>query len=283
MAFASTLPPGCLVVDENNWRQYAKVNAGSDEEGRPVSESGYIERDYASVPLCSGYAARKFPKELLLSDEDCREIIEEREKRGARLIDRCEKSGIFTLDQSPSWYCWCYSTVHGVMAQGIAQNEEPRTLCPESVAGPIMNYRKKGGWCSKALAYIADPEKGVADTIAWPWESHKQANNSKYFEPSRANARLTIVPEWWDIENWEEKKSALARGHACPSCYNYEGHATCSTELIWRDGQFGVIDIDSYYERNGKRFHARARMGSRAHSQDTVAIRRVSANMLGAA
>ena len=281
MAFSSTLPAGCLIVDENNWRQFAKVNAGADDEGNPVSESGYIERNYAVNPLGVGYAARKFPKELLLSDEDCREIIEEREKRGTRLIDRCEKSGVFTLDQSPSWYCWTYSTVHGVMAAEISQNESPRTLSPESVAGPIMNYRKKGGWCSKALAYIA--EHGVADTTAWPWESHKQANSSKYFDGSRANAAQTIVTEWWDLETWDEKKSALARGYPCPSCYNYEGHATSSTELIWRDGQFGVIDIDSYFERNGNRFHARARMGSRAHSQDTVAIRSVTPNMLGAA
>lgn len=277
MAFSSTLPAGCLIVDENNWKQFIQPVSGPNGE----SESGYIPRDYGADPLASGFAARRMPKELILSEDDCIEIIKEREAKGTRLIDRCEKSGIFTLDQSPSWYCWEYANTHGLMAAAISQNETPRRLCPESVAGPIMKYRKQGGYCSLGLAYTV--ENGQADTNAWPWESHKQANNPKYFQPSRDNAALTKVPEWWDIDSWEEKRSCLVRGIPCPSCYNYEGHATCSIELIYRDGQLGVIDIDSYYIRNGRRFHARARMGSRAFSQDTVAICGVTPNSLPAA
>ena len=273
MAFSSSLPAGCLVVDENNWRQFIKP-VGADG----VSESGYVPREYGADPIGSGYASRPFPDELLIPRSDWKDIIEARERNGERLIDRCEKSGVFTLDQNPSFYCWCYSTIHGVMTQMIAQNEPPRTLVPESVAGPIMNYRKQGGYCSLALAYIA--EHGVADTSAWPWTSHAQANKRQYFEPSRANAALTIVPEWYDLENFDQKMSALLRGMSCPSCYDYEGHATNSVEPIYRDGQFGVIDIDSYYHRNGDRFHARARMGSKAHSSDTVAIRLVTPNSL---
>jgi hypothetical protein len=62
-----------------------------------------------------------------------------------------------------------------------------------------------------------------------------------------------------------------------PDGYSYEGHATCSAELIWRDGQEGCIDIDSYFQ--GK-FHARARMGSRAMGHDAIAIRSVTPNQL---
>lgn len=276
MAFASSLPAGCLVTDENNWKQFTQPVSSADG----TSESGYIPRDYGDDPLGSGYAARMMPENLLIPKSDWKDIIEQRERDGTRLIDRCEKSGIFTLDQNPSWYCWAYSTVHGVMAANISQNEAPRLLVPESVAGPIMNYRKQGGWCSKALDYIA--KNGVADSHAWPWTSHAQANKKLYFEDSRENSGLTLVSEWWDIQSWEEKASCLLMGIPCPSCYNYEGHATCSVELIWRDGQFGIIDIDSYYKRNGNRFHARARMGNRAYSQDTVAIRSVTPNSLPA-
>jgi hypothetical protein len=274
MAFSSSLPAGCLVVTEDNWKQFAKGVAGPDGE----SESGYIPRDYGAMPLGEGYAARRMPKEMILSEEDCIEIIKEREAKGTRLIDRCEKSGIFTLDQSPSWYCWCYSMTNVVMAAMISQNETPRLLSPESVAGPIMNYKKKGGWCSLARDYMA--KNGIADTNAWPWESHKQANNPKYFKESRDNAAQTLIPEFWDLQDWAEKRSCLARGLPCGACYDYEGHATGSIELILRDGQLGCIDIDSYFVRNGRRFHARARMGSRAFSQDTVAVCGVTPNSL---
>jgi hypothetical protein len=274
MAFESSLPAGAIVIDDSNWRDHVKPVSGPDGE----SESGYIPRDYGAEPIASGYAAKKMPRELIIPRSEWRGMIEERERTGKRLVDRLTKSGIFILNQSPSWYCWCYSTVNGVMAALISQNETPRLLSPESVAGPIMNYRKQGGWCSKALAYIA--EHGVADANAWPWKSHVQANNRKYFAESRENAALTKVTEWWDLETWEEKASCLLRGITVPSCYSYQGHATNSVELIYRDGDFGIIDNDSY-SQNGK-FHAYVRMGRRAFSDDTVAIRSVSSNQLPA-
>jgi hypothetical protein len=273
MGFQSALPVGCPITTEQELNAPVR---GLDSNG--VSESGYIPRDYGEDPVFSGFGARKFPRELLIPEDEWKERIEERERKGMRLVDRLEKSGVFKLNQSPSWYCWCYATIHGVMGANIGQNEPPRMLVPESVAGPIMNYRKQGGWCSKALAYIA--EHGVADTSVWPWTSHSQANKRQYFEGSRENARLTIVGEWYDDLNREEKASCLLMGIPVPDCYNYEGHATCSVELIYRDGTFGVIDIDSYYRTQ---FHARARMGSRAWGSDAVAIRSVTPNSLGAA
>jgi hypothetical protein len=273
MAFKSILPAGCLVVTDDNWRDFVQPMRGDG-----VSESGYRERDLSEDPLFSAVGAKRFPKELLIPENEWKERIEERQRKGLRLVDRLEKSGVFRLNQSPSWYCWCYATTHGVMAAMIAQNEPPRMLSPESVAGPIMNYRKQGGWCSKALAYIV--KNGIADTTAWPWESHRQANNRKYFEGSRENAALTKVPEFWDGLNREEKMSCLLRDIPVPDCYNYEGHATCSVEPIYDGREFGVIDIDSYFR--GK-FHARARMGRRAWGTDAVGIRVVSPNSLGVA
>jgi hypothetical protein len=53
-------------------------------------------------------------------------------------------------------------------------------------------------------------------------------------------------------------------------------------ELIWRDGQEGCIDIDSYYRRNGNKFHARARMGGRAMGSTPSGIRSITPNSLPA-
>jgi hypothetical protein len=274
MAFNSTLPAGCLIVTDDNYSDFAvPVRNG-------VSETGYIPRDYSEQPLGALIGGRRFPKELIIPREVRREMVEERERKGARLFDRLEKSGIFTLDQDPSWYCWCYAATHGVMSTNVSQNEVLRTLCPESVAGPIMNYRKQGGWPTRALEYMVD--NGIADTNGWPWESHRQANDRKYYDGSRENAGLTKVSELWDCETWDEKASCLLLGFAVPDGYNYEGHATCSVELIIRDGQEGCIDIDSYFRRNGRKFHARARMGGKAMGSGPTAVRSVTPNQLPA-
>lgn len=270
MEFNSSLPLGCEVVTDSNWWEFAKPLNGDG-----VSESGYIERDYDAVPLGSMAAFKRMPKELIIPREVRKEMVEERERKGLRLIDRLEKSGVFRLNQSPSWYCWCYATTHGVMGRIIYQNEPARMLSPESVAGPIKNYRKQGGQASNAASYMM--KYGIADTSAWPWTSHGQANNRKYFEGSRQNAGLTMIDEAWDLADWDEKASCLLHGFMVPDGYSYEGHATCSAELIWRDGQEGCIDIDSYYR--GK-FHARARMGRKAMGHDAIAIVGVTPNSL---
>jgi hypothetical protein len=270
MAFNSTLPRGCEIVTDKNYTDFKRPMR------RGVSETGYIERDFDEHPIGSFAGSRRMPKELIIPREVRREMVEERERKGLRLIDRLEKSKVFRLNQSPSWYCWCYAAVNGVMGQLIAQNEPARMLVPESVAGPIKNYRKQGGWSPEAIAYMV--KHGVADRSAWPWTSHTQANKRQYFEPSRANAALTKVDEFWDLETWDEKASCLLLDHMCPDGYSYEGHATCSAELIWKNGQEGCIDIDSY-SRNGS-FHARARMGGRAMGHDPVAIRSVTPNSL---
>src|SRR5688572_30466617 len=117
MAFNSTLPNGCDVVTEVNFRDFAfKIRKG-------VSESGYIPRDYAEQPLGSIVGSRRMPQELIIPREVRIEMAEERERKGLRLDRRLERSGVFRLDQDPSWYCWCYAATHGVMGQIISQNE----------------------------------------------------------------------------------------------------------------------------------------------------------------
>jgi hypothetical protein len=259
MPFRSTLPAGCQVVTEKNYTNWRRHMTGG------VSESGYIPRDYSAVPLASFAGSRRMPQELIIPRNVRREMVKERERKGLRLIDRLEKSGVFRLNQSPSWYCWCYAAIHGVMGQIISQNEPARMLSPESVAG----------WSPEAVAYMV--EHGVADVSAWPWESHRQANNPKYFDDSRENAALTKVDEVWDLENWDEKASCLLMGLMVPDGYSYEGHATCSAELIFDGDEEGCIDIDSYFQ--GK-FHARARMRRRAMGHDAIAIRSVTPNQL---
>ena len=48
-----------------------------------------------------------------------------------------------------------------------------------------------------AIRYIM--RHGVADTTAWPWENHKQANSPRYFASSRENAAETKIDQSFDV------------------------------------------------------------------------------------
>lgn len=274
MGYQSSIPVGAKIVTETNWRDFVKPLAGDG-----VSESGLIIRDYDQVPVGSQGRVGRMPANMLIPRVEWAERIEEQERKGLRLIDRCESTGLFRLNQSPSWYCWTYAAVIAAMARLVQQNETPRLLTPESVAGPIMNYRKQGGWCSLALDYMM--EHGIADANAWPWQSHSQANKRQYFEPSRDNAAQTKVLEAWDIQTFEEKMSCLIRGIPLGSCYNREGHARASISPYYDGRNFGCIDNDSY-STSSDPYDTQVRVGNAAVSQDTVAIVSVSPNSLPA-
>lgn len=244
--FVSELPKGTVVIDDSNASQFKKRY-----NSHGVSESGYVPRDLKAFPVGSMPFTAKFPKELYIPREQWKERIEEKQRKKTRLSDLCTASPVKWLNQSPSWYCWCYAVVHAVMVTRIVQNEPYRALVPESVAGPIKNYRKQGGWGSQALKYIA--EHGVADETVWPRIKHADANTPKYFEGSRTNAAETKIDEWWDLSNdFDAKASLMLRNFPVPSGYNFMGHEMCSIDLVvLKNGGFGCMDLDSYAQ-NGK-------------------------------
>lgn len=273
MSFRSTLPPDTPEIADDNWTEFAIPMAGRDEDGAQVSETGYTPRDFDQSPRGSIVCAEAFPHSMLIPRSEWRERIEEKERKKTRLSDLCTAAGPIWTNQSPSWYCWCYCVTHGVMALNAVQNERPRRLVPESVAGPIMNYRKKGGWPSKALDYIA--EHGIADDTAWPWNGHTAANKKQYFAPSRANAAQTKITEWWELRTFEEKASCLLRNIPVPSGYSWMGHAMASIDLIvMRGGGFGCLDLDSYARNN--MYNTKAIEERRAAGNDMVAPRFIS-------
>ena len=286
--FVSRLPEGTRVVTEKNLGRHNKL-WHKLRDGTLVSQTGLVVRNYVTRPIACAARSRRMPPELLVPRDEWIPRIEERQRKKERLIDRLldtfitfrgQRVCLFALlNQSPSWYCWCYAMTTALMASRVAENEAPRLLIPESVAGPIMRYRKQGGYCTLAWNYMA--QHGVADAEAWPWERHAQANSSRYFEPSRANAALTKPFEGWDLETFDEKMSCLLRDIPTGSCYDREGHARASVDAIYRNGQFGIIDIDSY--PRGGQVDLVARMGRAAHSQDTVACRATSPNSLATA
>lgn len=269
MSFVSTLPQGTIEITDKNFQDYSMPVAYIDEHGGRVSDSGYISRDFEEQPRGSVPEIIPFPDELLIPRDEWKERIEEKERKKQRLTDKCLAAGDIWLNQKPSWYCWCYCVVQGTMAALIEQGDPARRLVPESVAGPIMGYRKKGSWPSKAVEYAA--RHGIADDTAWMWESHSQANSSRYFQGSRENASLTKPHKWCDVVTFEQKASLLLRNAPIPSGYGWMGHAMCSADLvIMSNGAFGCLDIDSY-ARHG-RFNTQAIQEDKADGEDMIGL-----------
>lgn len=264
--FVSALPNDTEIIDDKNWQQFKKPY-----NTHGVSATGYVPRDLKAFPVGSMECTARFPRELLIPREQWKERIEEKQRKKTRLSDLCTASPVKWLNQSPSWYCWCYAVVHGVMVTRIVQNEPYRALVPESVAGPIKNYRKQGGWGSQALKYIA--EHGVADETVWPRTNHSDANTPKYFEASRKNAAETKIAEWWDLsDDFDAKASLLLRNIPVPSGYSWMGHEMCSIDLVvMPNGGFGCMDLDSY-ARNGK-YNTQTLSESKGTGDDMVSPR----------
>lgn len=237
MSYVSPLD-GDQIVTMQNWRDFARPQSGD-------LCSGYVPRSWVDQPLGSSPYAGRMPKELVIPEADWPEWIERKDREQSWLTDIASDMGNIWWNQDPSWYCWCYCVVQGCQLSLGLRGERTRRLVPESVAGPIMNYRKQGGWPLQAVEYIA--EHGVADDSVWLGATHAQRNNSRYFAGSRENAALTRLKEWWDVADYAELVSLLLRNFPVPLGYGWMGHAMLAARVVLlKNGDTAIKLIDSY-------------------------------------
>lgn len=241
--FVSELPSGVTIVTEKNYRDFARPQEGD-------LCSGYVPRSWVDAPLGASPYAGRMPHSLIIPEDEWADRIADKQANKSRLSDVATAMGDIWWNQDPSWYCWCYCVVQGAqLSLGLA-GDKTRRLVPESVAGPIMNYRKKGGWPLMAVEYIA--EHGVADESVWPGSTHDERNSSRYFDGSRENAAKTKFAEWWDVADYRELVSCLLRNQPVPLGYPWMGHAMLAVDVVLlQGGGTGILLLDSY-ARNGK-------------------------------
>lgn len=267
MSFQSELFRGEVVIDSTNFQRHTRY----DRNG--VSQTGYVHRDRDKLPTGT-VGSRRMPRELIIPRDEWHERIEEQQRTKTRPTDFASRTGIEWLNQSPSWYCWCYCVVQAAMLRLAIQGEPYRgRLVPESVAGPIMNYRKQGGMPHQAVEFAK--REGIADARAWPWQSHRQANDRRYYAGSRDNAAKIKIGETWDLETLDELASCLLRQIPVPGAYLFMGHAMAAADLLslgrgTRDSDFGVRNIDSY--ARGGRFNSQVLKGRQAIGDEMIAI-----------
>lgn len=183
---------------------------------------GLIPRDYKAYPHGSlGYAK---PFEIEFLDDELRDRI--REMTTIRQL--ADEYGYYTKDQNGLGYCWVYSVTRAAeLARLMAGDHEYKPLSPESVGGPINDYRNEGGWCGPAIEYAA--RYGFMYEADWP----KWALDPKYDDPAKRESNKIF--EWFDLEpgNKRQLLTALVLRYVCPVEVNAWGHAICATVPHW--------------------------------------------------
>jgi len=259
------------VMDESSWQPYA-MPMYDDEDGRPVSLSGYTPRDYEKDPLGSGVGAVALPQALLdqYPDEKVwRERFKELEAKGQDIPTILQKSfeaGVWCgLNQNPTNYCWCYAVIHAIMIQRLLNGEPFHRLSPYSVACIVKNFSNNGGWGGEACAQVV--KEGVATEEFWPMEKPTMSgserssanmsairNGRQYLASSRANAAMKRCTEFNEVpaRSIAHKMAALCVPLPVASGYNRIGHERCTIAgIITSSGALGYADLDSYTD-NGR-------------------------------
>jgi hypothetical protein len=173
-------------------------------------------------PLGSIHGTTSFPSELLLDDKQIKERIEELERTKTDLVSLLQylwaNKQWIGLNQDPTNYCWCFAVIHAIMILRALSGEPFKRLSPFSVACIVKGFRNNGGWGGEANEQCV--KEGVATEEFWPFgipgsgkvqSANMAAFDRKYLAPSRANAALHKVTEFWELEpnNDQQKLSAL--------------------------------------------------------------------------
>lgn len=240
MAWYSKLSSKEFIIDEDNAHTVYVPPQGQSK--------GLEPRDYSIDPVGLNGLAAPFDDNFLIPRSEWPARIEEMEKTESRLSDFMRRGQVPSLDQNGTNYCWCHGFVTGILALRAANGQPFVDLSPASAAAQIKNFRNSGGWGTQALKFIQ--EHGVAEAKLWP---HNAINRKYLTAEMKANARLYLVPDWYDFpdvsgaKRFDFKMSCLLRRIPVPSGYNWWSHETCGLDPVMvGNNKFGCRERNSW-------------------------------------
>ncbi len=119
-----------------------------------------------------------------------------RAKEGHWLYDFCVRENIPCLDQNPLNFCHAYSVVTAAMVQRAVQGHGKWSPAPESVGGPVTNWRDRGAAIESDMLQIA--KAGCCDlSFLRAPHSLKPATWKTGWQAEALNHKVT---EWWDCD-----------------------------------------------------------------------------------
>lgn len=229
------------VIDDSNYLRYA-----DDRSTKPMRR--YDGRDYGKHPFGSmpfgAIPWKTFP------EHEWEDRIEEANRLKTFPIYHQLRKKTPILNQKQLPYCWAYAVAGAVQSVRACAGFPTVHLSATSFAAPGKNYREEGGWTGEAIGYAN--EYDIASVNTWP----EAVNDRRYFRPSREDAKLYGVGEWFELrpKTLAEIVTCLLMGF--PVCVGllWWGHAIFYSGLAWDRG-LKVIGDNSWgpdWENGGR-------------------------------
>lgn len=216
--------PDSLVIDESNFHVSVSPPEGQSR--------GHIPRNWEVNGFCQAWrGASPFPKELIVPRDQWDERLTEMQAKKATLKDLAIAAGLPCKDQNGTNYCWINAPTHCCELMLLKQNQrkpdgKPWILSPASVGCKIKGFRNQGGWGQEGLEYII--EHGIVPVELWPANAISRSYDTAAAWIEGAKFK---VPEWYEIQTFDEKISAHFLQLPTADGYNWWSHEVTGYSL----------------------------------------------------
>jgi len=226
------------VINDNNYQNFL-------DQGRRGYYGMFL--DAQEKGLCKRFGDLGIPR---IPEKDWDDIIRQKQKDKATLIDLCNEMGLPHKDQASTNYCWVNAPTHCCEIIRLVETGQVVSYSPASCGAPIKNFSNSGGWGSQALNRLK--VDGINLTSDWP---DNAIQRSYFTEPNKLSAKKNIVREFFVIEEWEERGSCILADLPTADGYDWWRHEVTGAGLVlvshdliirnsWRDwgeNGFGIL------------------------------------------
>jgi len=164
--------------------------------------------------------------------------------QGKMLSDLIKQDGIKCKDQDGLNYCWGYGSTETVEVLRSVEHLPYVELSPESVAGPIVNWRNVGGFAEDACSQLNNFGACATSFMDAP----NSLRHTSWKEGWEANALLhKIEHSYVDIGSFDELVTACLNRIPCAVGLDWWGHLVMIVDaVILPDGTIGVMGRNSW-------------------------------------
>lgn len=146
-------------------------------------------------------------------------------------------------DQDGLGYCWVYGTTNCAEVARITANLPYIALSPESIGGPLTNWRNQGGWGGDAVQQYLST--GACANVYM--DSANSLSPSRWksgWEADRANFKALLS---LDVKSWDEVITLLLLRIPLTAGYNWWSHEVALyAPTVLSNGQVGLIFRNSW-------------------------------------
>ena len=230
-----TLRPDELIIGDDNYKDFCA----------PIGESTILLPDgshrafgFAGRQHPFGYAFGKIETRVpLIPRSEWKQRILEGE--GGWLSSIVARYGMKSKDQDGLGYCWVYGPTRALEIIRVIEGSPFEELSPESVGGPVRNWRNEGGYAEEAFTQLEEFGACHVDYMDAP-NSLSPKRWKVGWEANREDHR--IEHKWYDINSsFDEVMSCLLAHIPVAAGLNWWGHLICYLDpVIMPNGGFGV-------------------------------------------